>query len=138
MSDGNIFDFRQVINTSLVMVMAHSEAYFNMVSKHIRDIPQTELMWFEDKIEALAGIFMEKPKVLIVFCDSNQDTLAFVRLVRNNPSFRELPVLAIFAEPLKFKHKWMSGLNLAGKFETPIPPGIRQEVESLLEKKEAS
>jgi len=131
----DIFDLGQAIKTSSLLVMADSETYHRMVDNYTRDLPRLELRQVSDKIEALAEIFMYKPELLIVLLDSNQETIDFIHLVRNNPSFKELPIIAIFVEPLKFKHKWLSRLNLTEKFETPLSRALTDKIKEVFELK---
>src|SRR5688500_7619212 len=83
----------------LVLVVSPSEGSFRLIERQLGRLPDAELTWHSETIEALADIFMSRPALLVVFGDSNAETLEFVRLVRNNRQFRDLPIFAVLPEP---------------------------------------
>lgn len=120
----DILTLKDPFRKKLVVVMAPNEASFRLIERVLIRIPDLDLRHCKNKIEALAEIFMFKPGLLIVFCEKNDETLGFVRLVRNNPSFRNTPIFAVFTEPQTLAQKLKRGLNITEKFETPLVPDI--------------
>lgn len=118
----------------LILVVSPQEKHFNFVDKALSSIAQLDVLWAEEKIQALSDIFMKKPQLIVVAFDTNDKTLEFVQLVRNNKAFKDLPVFVIFNEPLKIKHKWISKLNITEKFTPPMEIGLlKQQVLKLVE-----
>lgn len=99
--------------------MSPSEASFRLVERQIGGIDNVEMRWHSETIEALADIFMSHPVLLVVFGDTNVETLEFVQLVRNNRNFRELPIFAVLPEPQRMRQKMDKRLNIE-KFSTPL------------------
>ncbi len=108
----------------LVLIKASSETSFRIVETLLQGREDLELRWHSDTIEALADIFFSKPKLLIVFEDSNTEGIQFLELVRNNAQFREMSAFLILPEPLKFKHKLKKPLNVTERFTTPLNHGL--------------
>lgn len=119
-SPDDLFQLENPFRKKHVMVMAPNEASFRLIERVLLRMPRLELSHVQNRIEALAHIFMFKPALVIVFCETNQETQAFIQLIRNNPSFKRLPVFAVYTEPLTFWQKLKQGLNIAEKFETPL------------------
>lgn len=122
----DVFGLKDPFQKKLVVVMAPNETSFRLVERVLVRIPDLDLRHCKSKIEALAEVFMYKPGLLIVFCEKNDETLGFVRLVRNNPNFRNTPIFAVFTEPQTWAQKLKPGLHIAEKFETPLVPDILQ------------
>jgi hypothetical protein len=101
-----------------VVVATPNDTSYRIVEKLLWDIPALEPIWMTEIIDALAEIFMHRPPVLIVFYDTNQETLDFIKLVRNNPAMKDMTIFAVFTEPLRWRHKVQGG-GLE-KFETPL------------------
>lgn len=109
-----------VLQERLVLVVSPSEVSFNLIERTLGRISDAELRWHSDTIEALADIFMSHPHLLVVFGDSNHETLEFIQLVRNNSDFQALTVYAVLPEPLKFRQRFTKHLKIAEVFSTPI------------------
>lgn len=99
--------------------MSPSDASYRLVERQIGGIDNVEMRWHSETIEALADIFMSHPVLLVVFGDTNAETLDFVQLVRNNRHFRELPIFAVLPEPQRMRQKMDKRLNIE-KFSTPL------------------
>lgn len=110
---------RNPFGQPLVLVVSPSEASFRLIERQLARLPEAELLWHSDTIEALADIFMSRPALLVVFGDSNSETLEFVKLVRNNRQFRELPIFAVLPEPMRLGQKLDKRLNIE-RFSTPL------------------
>ncbi|MGV3526100.1 MAG: hypothetical protein ACO1RX_17910 [Candidatus Sericytochromatia bacterium] len=120
-SDPSSFLAQDPFRKQLMLVMAPSEASFRILEKTLGRFPQGELRWHSETIDALADVFMAKPQILLVFGDSNQESLAFIRLVRNNSQFHDMPIFAIFPEPERFGQRLTrKGLSIQEVFSTPI------------------
>ena len=113
------------------MVVTPNQNYFRLINKILKDVPQLELLWAAEKIRGLSDLFMNRPKGLIIMFETNHESLDFLKLVRNNPSFEQLPVVMIFTEPLQFKQKMTKRLNITCKLGTPIP---HQELQNQIKK----
>lgn len=121
-----------------VLLMAPSETSFRLIERMLINKPGLDLHHAATFIEALADVFMLKPQLIIVFCDSNDETQHFIRLLRNNPQFAEVPVFAIYTEPLTWLQKMRQGLHILEKFETPLIPDIFwRKVQGVLEESKA-
>lgn len=105
---------------ALVLVKASAETSYRIVETLLEKQPGVESRWHSDTIEALADIFFSKPRLLIVFEDSNDEGFNFLELVRNNPQFVDLPAFLVLPEPLKWKHKIKKPLGNTERFSTPI------------------
>lgn len=122
-----------VLRDRLILIYSPSEVSFSIVERTLDRVSNSELRWHSNTIEALADIFMSKPDLLLVFGDSNHESLEFVQLVRNNPDFQELPIYAVFPEPLKFRHRFIRHLKISEIFSTPIDsPRLYQQTCLLL------
>lgn len=118
LSPESLFRFESALQKVPVVVVTPNDTSYRIVEKMLWEIPAIEPILMAEVIDALAEIFMHRPPVLVVFYDTNQETLDFIRLVRNNPAMKEMTVFAIFTEPLRWRHKVQSaGLE---KFETPL------------------
>jgi hypothetical protein len=117
-----------LFNKSLVLVKASADTSYRIIETLLKQQENIEVRWHSDTIEALADIFFSKPKLLIVFEDSNTEGFDFLELVRNNPQFVELQAFLILPEPLKLKHKLRKSLGKTERFSTPIDHGHFFEV----------
>lgn len=104
----------------LVLVKASADTSYRIINTLLQKQEGVEVRWHSDTIEALADIFFSKPKLLIVFEDSNDEGLEFLELVRNNPQFTDLRAFLILPQPLKLKHKMRKSLGNTERFSTPI------------------
>jgi len=109
-----------VLRERLMLVVSPSEVSFSILERTLERVPNTVLRWHSNTIEALADIFMSKPDLLVIFGDDNHETLEFAQLVRNNSDFQELPIFAVFPEPLKFRQRFIRHLKISEIFSTPI------------------
>lgn len=124
LSSGDFASLSDSLHKSTVLLMAPSETAFRLVERILIHKPGLHLHHSKTLIEGLADIFMLKPSLVIVFCDTNAETQNFIRFVRNNPHFAKLPVFAIYTEPLTWLQKLQFGLHISEKFETPLIPDI--------------
>ena len=106
-----------------MLIFTPSETSFRILERHLARLPESELHWHSDTIEALADIFMSRPLLLVVFGDNNAETLAFIRLVRNNSQFRELPVFAVLPEPERLGQRLGRRMNIE-RFGTPLDASL--------------
>lgn len=120
-----------VLRKRLILLLSPSEVSFSLVEKIVDRIPNTEFRWHSNIIEALADIFMSKPDLLIVFGDSNHESLEFVQLVRNNPDFQNLSIYTILPEPLNFRQRFLGHLKITETFSTPID-SVRFHTQAML------
>ena len=111
---------RDPFRVPLVLVCAFSETSFRILQKSLGNRDDLNLRWHSETIEALADIFMQKPDLLIVFQEKNEDSLAFLQLVRNRQASRNLPVFVIFPQPQRFWLRWSRKLNILERFTTPV------------------
>ena len=109
-----------LFNKSLVLVKASADTSYRVIETPLKKQGNLEIRWHSDTIEALADIFFSKPKLIIVFEDSNTEGLDFLELVRNNPQFADLQAFLVLPEPLKLKHKLRKSLGKTERFSTPI------------------
>jgi len=112
-----------VLRDRLILVVSPSEVSFSILERTLDNVPNTELRWHSNTIEALADIFMSKPDLLLVFGDTNHESLEFAQLVRNNQDFQQLEVYIIFPEPLNFRQRFIRHLKVSEVFSTPIDTG---------------
>lgn len=118
----------QTFQKKTFLIVSPNQSYFRLIHKALRNVPDMELLWADETIRGLSEIFVQRPKGLIVMFESNQESLAFVQLVRNNAAFKDIPILTIFTEPLKWRHKWRYRRYRIWPLGTPIP------VEKLIQK----
>lgn len=116
-------DFETLIfDHHLVLVVASTDTSFRLVERNTHTIKNIDLKWQSQTIEALADIFMFRPALIIVFCDTNQEGLEFMSLVRNHPDFKQTPAVVICPEPLRNKKRLMRKYHLHDILETPLDP----------------
>lgn len=104
----------------LVLVFAFSDTSFRILQKSLGSRDDLELRWQSETIEALADIFMQKPDLLIIFQEKNEESLAFLQLLRNRADCRNLPVFVIFPQPQRFWQRWGNRYHILERFSTPI------------------
>ncbi|HEY9840849.1 MAG TPA: hypothetical protein V6D23_10365 [Candidatus Obscuribacterales bacterium] len=118
----------------LVLAVTPSETSFRLLERQLSRLEDVELRWHSETIEALADIFMSRPALLVVFGDTNAQTLEFIQLVRNNRQFRDLVVFAVLPEPVRMGQKVGKRLNIE-RFTTPLESSqlytrVRQVIET--------
>lgn len=111
----------QPFHKHTLLVVSPNQNYFRLIHKALRSVSHLELLWADDIIRGLSELFVQRPKGLIVMFETNQESLAFVQLVRNNSVFQALPVITIFTEPLRFLQKWRARYYRVWSLGTPIP-----------------
>lgn len=116
----NVAFSNALFNKSLVLVKASADTSYRIIETLLKQQENVEIRWHSDTIEALADIFFSKPRLVIVFEDSNTEGFDFLELVRNNPQFVDLQAFLILPEPLKFKHKLRKSLGKTERLNTPI------------------
>lgn len=109
-----------LFNKFLVLVKASADTSYRIIETLLQKQDNVEVRWHSETIEALADIFFSKPKLIIVFEDTNTEGFDFLDLVRNNPQFADTQAFLILPEPLKFKHKLRKSLGKTERFNTPI------------------
>lgn len=119
MSETGLFFAAHPFGHYVVLVFSPSEASFRLLERHLGSLEGAELRWHSDTIEGLADIFMSHPALLVVFGNTNTETMDFIQLVRNNRNFRDLAIFAVLPEPMRLRHK-MSKRNNIERFGTPL------------------
>lgn len=109
-----------LFNKSLVLVKASADTSYRIIETLLQKQFNVEIRWHSETIEALADIFFSKPKLIIVFEDTNTEGFDFLELVRNNSQFADTQAFLILPEPLKLKHKLRKSLGKTERFSTPI------------------
>lgn len=104
----------------LVLVFAFSDTSFRILQKSLGSRDDFELRWHSDTIEALADVFMQKPDLLIVFQEKNEESLAFLQLLRNRADCRNVPVFVVFPQAQRFWLRWGNRYHILERFSTPI------------------
>ncbi len=112
---------RDPFRVPLVLVFATSDTSFRILQKSLGHREDFELRWHSETIEALADIFMQKPDLLIIFQEKNEESLAFLQLVRNRKACRGIPVFVVFPQVQRFALRWGGNrFNILERFVTPI------------------
>ena len=119
MSNLDLFADPHPLVHHVIIIFSPSDSSYRLVERHLERIPQVELRWHSDTIEALADLFMSHPGIVVVFGDSNAQGYDFIRLIRNNPHFRDQPIFAVLPEPENFKDKLNKRMSIE-RFSTPI------------------
>lgn len=109
-----------LFNKSLVLVKASADTSYRIIETLLQKQENVDVRWHSETIEALADIFFSKPKLIIVFEDTNTEGFDFLELVRNNAQFANTQAFLIMPEPLKMRHKLRKSLGKTERFNTPI------------------
>lgn len=119
MSDLDLFASTNPLSHHLILIFSPSDASYRLLERNLTRLPQTEIRWHSETIEALADLFMSRPGLLMVFGDTNAETMEFIQLVRNNHQFREQAIFAILPEPQRLRQK-IDKRQKIERFSTPI------------------
>ena len=113
-------ELKQKFYVKNIVVAAPSEPSFRLIERILVGVEQIQLHHARNLVDALADIFILKPVLVIVFSETNHDTLHLIQLIRNHPTYRVLPVIAVFHEPLTLLQKMRTNLRIKASFETPL------------------
>jgi len=106
-----------------ILIMTPNESSFRLLERTLMKLEGLELHWHTRVIDALADIFMLRPALIVVFGDTNQESLDFIQLVRNHADFRKTAIFVVLPENVKLKSRLRKKLNIMEVFETPIESG---------------
>ncbi|MBF2052156.1 MAG: hypothetical protein IGS03_01675 [Candidatus Sericytochromatia bacterium] len=82
-----------------------------------------EIHWHSQVIDALADVFMRRPPLVVIFGDTNTESLEFARLIRNHQDFKKTPLFTILPENIKLQTRLIKKLGITEVFQTPVEPG---------------
>lgn len=119
----SLLNLEHHLNSQHILIWTPSESSFRIVERVLAKLENVEIHWHSQVIDALADVFMRRPPLIVVFGDTNQESIEFSRLVRNHDDFKATPIFAVLPENIKFKARIGKKLALTEVFQTPIEPG---------------
>lgn len=121
--ESNLFNLVPHLGVQHILIWTPSESSFRIVERILNKLENVEIHWHSQVIDALADIFMRRPPLVVIFGDTNTESLDFARLIRNHHDFKKTPVFAILPENIKLQTRLIKKLGITEVFQTPVEPG---------------
>lgn len=121
--ENNVFNLGPHLGVQNILVWTPSESSFRIIERVLGKLDNVEVHWHSSIIDALADIFMRRPPLILVFGDTNPESLEFARLVRNHADFKKTPLFAVLPENIKLQSRLIKKLQITEIFQTPVEPG---------------
>jgi hypothetical protein len=91
----------KLLDKKKILISCNSALNMKVLEQSLKNIKEYESVTENDMAKFLARIFMYEPKLVIVANENQDENLEFVKHIRFNESFADLPVIAISPLPKK-------------------------------------